>query len=77
MFLDTLEPYVLMGKLKTLSPEVIAAFVDRCQVRCEKQRSLYRNEGNSFEQRGGWKHCRYNAFPCRTRGRCLFGGGRY
>ena len=33
VFLDTLEPYVLVGKLKTLSPEVVAAFVDRCQVR--------------------------------------------
>ncbi|CAN0503248.1 unnamed protein product, partial [Ectocarpus sp. 12 AP-2014] len=31
VFLDTLEPYVLMGKLKTLSPEVISAFIDRCQ----------------------------------------------
>ncbi|CAN0370448.1 unnamed protein product, partial [Ectocarpus sp. 13 AM-2016] len=32
VYLDTLEPYVLMGKLKTLSPEVISAFIDRCQV---------------------------------------------
>ncbi|CAM9755293.1 unnamed protein product, partial [Scytosiphon promiscuus] len=31
VFLDTLEPYVLMGKLRTLSPEVTSAFVDRCQ----------------------------------------------
>ncbi|CAN0191491.1 unnamed protein product, partial [Ectocarpus sp. 12 AP-2014] len=31
VFLDTLEPYVLMGKLKTLSPEVISAFIDRRQ----------------------------------------------
>eukprot|EP00752_Nemacystus_decipiens_P007971 g7124.t1 len=31
VFLDTLEPYVLMGKLKTLSPEVVAASIDRCQ----------------------------------------------
>eukprot|EP00903_Cladosiphon_okamuranus_P007783 g7532.t1 len=31
VFLDTLEPYVLMGKLKTLSPEVVAAFIERCQ----------------------------------------------
>ena len=34
VFLETLEPYVLTGKLKTLSPEVLKAFVDRCQVRC-------------------------------------------
>ncbi|CAN0112093.1 unnamed protein product, partial [Hapterophycus canaliculatus] len=27
VFLDTLEPYVLMGKLRTLSPEVTSAFV--------------------------------------------------
>ena len=31
--MDTLEPYVLAGKLKTLSPETLDAFVDRCQVR--------------------------------------------
>lgn len=32
VFLDTLEPYVLTGKLKMLSPELLGAFVDRCQV---------------------------------------------
>lgn len=32
VFLDTVEPCVLAGKLTALSPEVLGAFVDRCQV---------------------------------------------
>ncbi|CAN0423558.1 unnamed protein product, partial [Discosporangium mesarthrocarpum] len=31
VYLESLEPYILNGKLRTLSPEVISALVDHCQ----------------------------------------------
>lgn len=41
VFLDTLEPYVLVGKLKKLSPEVLSAFVERCsQVGAKKTKVI-------------------------------------
>ncbi|CAN0444887.1 unnamed protein product [Ascophyllum nodosum] len=52
VFLETLEPYVLTGRLKTLSPEVLKAFVDRCQSvgdMLTAERLLLRLEPRSFD----------------------------